>query len=59
LTGLEEVLREINKKLSDLSNKIENANNTVNLIKTNQGALQEKLLIIEAGDLKKCSSKFF
>jgi uncharacterized protein YlxW (UPF0749 family) len=59
LTGLEEVLREINKKLSDLSNKIENSNNTVNLIKTNQEALQEKLLIIEAGDLKKCSSKFF
>ncbi len=51
--------REINKKLSDLSNKIENANNTVNLIKTNQEALQEKLLIFEAGDLKKCSSKFF
>jgi hypothetical protein len=59
LTGLEEVPREINKKLSDLSNKIENANNTVNLIKTNQEALQEKLLIFEAGDLKKCSSKFF
>jgi hypothetical protein len=41
LTGLEEVLREINKKLSALSNKIEN--NTVNLIKTNQEPLQEKL----------------
>jgi hypothetical protein len=41
MTGLEEVLREINKKLSALSNKIEN--NTVNLIKTNQEALQEKL----------------
>jgi hypothetical protein len=41
MTGLEEVLREINKKLSALSNKIEN--NTVNLIKTNQEPLQEKL----------------
>jgi hypothetical protein len=44
MAGLEEALREINKKLSELSNKIEITNTTVNVIKKNQEALQDRLL---------------